>query len=113
MGLATGGDKHRAGFFLCPLLVRISQTGRVVYWGFNRIGDGPPLAFLDWDITQIEGSLLETWLPVVFRNCEALAKECRSRGGFPRKLMALSCLERGERRRTTVPFSQRKSTPKP
>ena len=42
---------------------------------------GPPLAILDWDITQIEGSLLETWLPVVFQNCEMLAKECRSRGG--------------------------------
>ena len=27
----------------------------VVYWGFNRIGDGPPLALLDWDVVQIEG----------------------------------------------------------
>ena len=54
----------------------------VVYWGFNRIGDGPPLALLDWDVTQIEGSLLETWLPVVFQTGEALAKECHSRGGF-------------------------------
>jgi hypothetical protein len=54
----------------------------VIHWGVNRIGDGPPLAILDWDVTQIEGSLLETWLPVVFQNGEALAKECHARNGY-------------------------------
>lgn len=53
----------------------------VVYFGLNKIGDGPPLTILDWDIQQIEGALLETWLPTVFQNLEALAKACRSRAG--------------------------------
>ncbi len=65
-----------------------TKTGRendgtaVVYWGYNRIGDGHPLTLLDWDVVQIEGSFLETWLPVVFQRCEDLANECRSRAGF-------------------------------
>ena len=54
----------------------------VIYWGYNRLGDGPELAILDWDITQIEGSLLEAWLPSVFQKCESLATECRARLGF-------------------------------
>jgi hypothetical protein len=54
----------------------------VVYWARNTIGDGPPLTLLDWDIIQVEGSLLETWLPTVFQNCEAYARECRARLGF-------------------------------
>lgn len=42
---------------------------------------GHPLTILDWDIVQIEGSLLETWLPTVLENLEALAKECGARMG--------------------------------
>ena len=40
-----------------------------------------PLSILDWDITQIEGALLETWLPTVFQNLEALAQQCNARYG--------------------------------
>jgi hypothetical protein len=36
---------------------------------------------LDWDIIQIEGALLETWLPIVFKRLEELAQQCRARGG--------------------------------
>jgi len=36
----------------------------------------------DWDIAQIEGSLLEAWLPSVFQRGEELAKECGARKGF-------------------------------
>lgn len=40
-----------------------------------------PLLILDWDITQIEGALLETWLPSVFTRLEQLARACRARQG--------------------------------
>jgi hypothetical protein len=39
------------------------------------------LLILDWDVVQIEGALLETWLPQVFRRLEELAKVCRARLG--------------------------------
>lgn len=44
---------------------------------------GPPynLVILDWDCKQIEGALLETWLPTVFQNLQAFARECRARMG--------------------------------
>jgi len=53
----------------------------VIYCAVNRIGDGAPLTILDWDIEQIEGDLLEVWLPTVFQRLEHLARECRSRAG--------------------------------
>jgi hypothetical protein len=40
-----------------------------------------PLFILDWDIVQIEGGTLETWLPTVFRRLEELAGACRARRG--------------------------------
>jgi hypothetical protein len=40
------------------------------------------LVILDWDIVQIEGALLETWLPSVFETLEELARGCRARGGW-------------------------------
>ena len=39
------------------------------------------LTILDWDVHQIEGALLETWLPQVFRNCQELATVCKARYG--------------------------------
>ena len=44
---------------------------------------GPPysLVILDWDLVQIEGALLETWLPSVFAILGDLAARCRSRTG--------------------------------
>lgn len=54
----------------------------VTYFAINRHG-GIPLTILDWDITQIEGAILETWLPSVFRRLEELARLCKARsGGF-------------------------------
>lgn len=52
----------------------------VIYWARNMYV-GHPLVILDWDIIQIEGDLLETWLPTVFSNLEHFAKQCGSRGG--------------------------------
>jgi hypothetical protein len=46
----------------------------------RRLGH-PPLRILDWDIQQIEGALLETWLPTVFQNLEHYAKLCGARYG--------------------------------
>ena len=40
-----------------------------------------PLLILDWDIVQIEGSLLDTWLGSVFLKLEQLARDFKARGG--------------------------------
>lgn len=40
-----------------------------------------PLQILDWDYMQLEGALLETWLPTVFQRLETLAKEMVAVGG--------------------------------
>jgi hypothetical protein len=37
-----------------------------------------PLIVLDWEILQIEGALLETWLPTIFRKLEGLARDCKA-----------------------------------
>lgn len=43
---------------------------------------GPyPLMILDWDIVQIEGAMLETWLPSVFERLEQLARLVGARCG--------------------------------
>jgi hypothetical protein len=52
----------------------------VVYYALSNTAVYP-LTVLDWDIIQIEGALLETWLPTVFLNLEAFAKSCRARSG--------------------------------
>jgi hypothetical protein len=40
-----------------------------------------PLMILDWDIVQIEGAFLETWLRTVFERLEELARLCGARNG--------------------------------
>lgn len=54
----------------------------VSYWALVNTGAGFGLVCLDWDLVQIEGSLLEHWLPGVLLNLEALAKRCRARLGI-------------------------------
>jgi hypothetical protein len=53
----------------------------VIYWAYNKHFAGPKLAVLDYDLIQIEGSLLEVWLPQVYERLEVLARECRARFG--------------------------------
>jgi len=53
----------------------------VTFFALDRHGSSYPLMILDWDIVQIEGALLETWLPIVFKRLEELAKQCRARMG--------------------------------
>jgi len=52
----------------------------VTYWASSQFV-GHRLVVLDWDIINLEGSLLEAWLPCVFRNLEEFAKSCHARGG--------------------------------
>ena len=53
----------------------------VTYFAYDRYNSGAPLLILDWDIVQIEGALLETWLPNVFSRLTDLAENCRARRG--------------------------------
>lgn len=63
-----------------------SKTGKkhdgtaISYYGISKY-IGRPVLLLDWDILQISGDLLETWLPTVFENLEALAKQYNARMG--------------------------------
>ena len=52
----------------------------VVYFARNQYS-GTPLVILDWEIIQIEGALLDTWLTGVFSNLENLARVCGAREG--------------------------------
>jgi hypothetical protein len=52
----------------------------VTFFAYDTIGT-IPLLILDWDIVQIEGAVLETWLPLVFGSLEDLARLCRARRG--------------------------------
>jgi hypothetical protein len=47
----------------------------------RTIGPAYHLVILDWDLVQIEGALLETWLPTVFQNLNALAAQCHANRG--------------------------------
>ena len=51
------------------------------YWLRSR-HFGIPLMLLDWELVQIQGALLETWLPDVFKRGEELARICGAREGF-------------------------------
>lgn len=54
----------------------------VMYWAVNKAVPGiAKLTVLDWDIEQIEGAMLEQWMPAVFRRLEELAVACRARLG--------------------------------
>jgi hypothetical protein len=52
----------------------------VTYFAINNY-HGIPLLILDWEIIQIEGATLETWLPSVFARLEELSRICRARSG--------------------------------
>jgi len=46
----------------------------VTFFALDRQPGRFPLLILDWDIAQIEGAILETWLPSVFERLEELAR---------------------------------------
>jgi hypothetical protein len=53
----------------------------VTFFARDRHSGRFPLLILDWDITQIEGAILEAWLPSVFHRLEELAGLYRARFG--------------------------------
>ncbi len=76
--------KHCDGVF--AVIDTASKTGTendataVTFFARDRLG-GFPLLILDWDIRQIEGAMLEIWLPGVFERLEELARQCGARYG--------------------------------
>lgn len=52
----------------------------VIYCAIIR-GNAYPLRIMDWDIVQVEGAMLEVWLPTVIDTLEAYAVSCRARMG--------------------------------
>lgn len=53
----------------------------VTYWAQSNAAIGHPLVMLDWDIVQIDGALLEHWIPSVFVRLNELALACGARFG--------------------------------
>jgi hypothetical protein len=53
----------------------------VTFFAVDKIAGAAPLVILDWDVAQIEGALLETWLPSVFQHLDILARDCGARCG--------------------------------
>ena len=52
-----------------------------VYFAYEKLGDEHWLKVIDYDYLQLEGSMLEMWLPVVYRNLDEYAKKCGARLG--------------------------------
>jgi hypothetical protein len=52
----------------------------VTFFAYDTIGN-IALFVLDWHIAQIEGAVLETWLPEVFQTLEELSRLCHARNG--------------------------------
>lgn len=53
----------------------------VTYYALNRMNVASPLTVLDWDIVQLEGAALETWLPSVYTRLEELAQLTKAMHG--------------------------------
>ena len=53
----------------------------IVYCALDRFPE-PRIVMLDWDIVQVDGALLESWMPSVFERCEELSRKLSARNGF-------------------------------
>jgi len=53
----------------------------VIYWAYEKLGDEHWIKIIDYEYLQIEGGMLELWLPVVYRNLEEYAAKCGARLG--------------------------------
>jgi hypothetical protein len=53
----------------------------VTFFAVNCRPGQLPLIILDWEVVQIEGATLETWLPSIFTQLEDLARRRRARYG--------------------------------
>ena len=59
----------------------------VIYWAIVETEGRRALPYklvaLDWELVQIEGAMLESWIPgVVFKRLEELAQQCRARNNL-------------------------------
>lgn len=54
----------------------------VIYWAYEKLGTEHWLKIIDYEYLQIEGSLLEVWIPTVYRNLDDYATKCGSRFGI-------------------------------
>lgn len=74
----------------------------VVYFARSKYA-GHPLVILDWDVIQIEASLLIEWVPQIAERIEALARETNAREGavgiwIEDKDSGIALLQSGRRR---------------
>lgn len=53
----------------------------VTYFAYSKHLQEGAVLLLDWDVVQIEGAMLETWLPLVLSRLEELARLCGARYG--------------------------------
>lgn len=75
----------------------------VIYCARGVLGSKHELIILDYDIQQIEGALLEHWLPNVFMRLEEMAKTCGAQMGslgvwIEDKASGMVLLQQGARR---------------
>lgn len=59
----------------------LEHDGTAVTYCARNVLYGTPLIILDYELVQIEGSLLNAWLPTVVQRCEQLAIETGARHG--------------------------------
>lgn len=60
---------------------RQHDTSAVAYWSWNPVAKQHPLILLDWDIRQMEGATLKSWLPAIEARCLELAEMCHATHG--------------------------------
>jgi hypothetical protein len=75
----------------------------VLFAALSTYTGKPSLVLLDWDYIQIEGALLESWIPWIFKHCEDLSDQCHARFGssgvfIEDKNSGMVLLQQGENR---------------
>jgi hypothetical protein len=106
-GAAVEYPKQSAGVF--AVIDSATKTGKnndgtaVIFCARGVFGGKPELVILDYDICQIEGALLEHWLPNVFSRLEDLAQQCGAKLGslgiwIEDKSSGMVLLQQGARR---------------
>lgn len=53
----------------------------VAYFALDRFNQEHPITALDWDLIEVEGSMLEDWTPIVLDRLEELARQTQARYG--------------------------------
>ncbi|CAI3957918.1 Phage terminase large subunit (XtmB) (PDB:4IDH) [Commensalibacter communis] len=54
----------------------------IIYLGYNQFDPAIPLVILDWDLMELEGNLLSTWLKTVYEHIEILSQETKAIHGI-------------------------------